>query len=200
MARLIRRWTTLALVAALLAGCSPPASKPSFHAVDITGANYARRFALTDADGKPRALDDFRGTVTLIFFGFTQCPDVCPTTLAELAEVKRSLGPAGEQVQGVMVSVDPERDTPALLKSYVAQFDSKFVALRGTPEQTLAAAKEFKVFFAKSPGKDGTGYSIDHTAGSFIFDKTGRVRLFVRYGSGAKALAEDIRILLNEAA
>lgn len=197
MARLIPHLAAFVL-AALFAACSPqPPGKPSFNAVDITGANYARQFTLTDPDGKPRTLADFRGKVTLVFFGFTQCPDVCPTTFAELAEVKRSLGPAGEQVQGVMVSVDPERDTSALLKSYAAQFDPSFVALRGTAEQTLAAAKEFKVFFAKSPGKDG-GYTIDHTAGSFLFDRQGRVRLFMRYGSGTKALAEDVRTLLAE--
>ena len=141
----------VAAAALAIAACSPPAAqKPSFNAVDITGANYARELALTDADGKPRSLADFRGKVTLVFFGYTQCPDVCPTTLAELAEVKRSLGADGERVQGVFVSVDPERDTPELLKTYVAQFDPSFVALRGTPQQTLATAKEFKVFFAKA--------------------------------------------------
>jgi protein SCO1/2 len=185
------------LFAVLAAACSPQAPKAAFHAVDITGANYARQFELTDPDGRRRSLADFRGKVTLVFFGFTQCPDVCPTTLAELAAAKRALGADGAKVQGVFISVDPERDTPALLKSYVSQFDPSFVGLRGTPEETLATAKEFKVFFAKSPGKDGN-YSVDHTAGAFLFDPAGRVRLFVRYGSGGKMLADDIRLLLAE--
>jgi protein SCO1/2 len=185
--------------AAAIAACTPPAAqKPAFNGVDITGASYARELSLPDADGKPRSLADFRGKVTLVFFGYTQCPDVCPTTMAELAEVKRSLGADGSQVQGVFISVDPERDTPELLKNYVSQFDPSFVALRGTPQQTLATAKEFKVFYAKSAGKDAASYAVDHTAGSFLFDKQGRVRLFVRYGSGAKALAEDVRLLVAE--
>ncbi len=204
MARL-NRLSMLAAALFVVAACSPdtstaPASpKASFNAVDITGANYARTLSLSDADGKPVTLADFRGKVTLLFFGFTHCPDVCPTTLADLAEVKRALGAEGEQVQGAMVSVDPERDTPELLKRYVTQFDPGFVALRGTPEQTFAAAKEFKVFFAKSPAKEG-GYSVDHTAGSFVFDRAGRVRLFVRYGAGPKPLLEDIKRLLAEPA
>lgn len=193
---------TLVAAAALLAACSretgeAPASKASFNAVDITGANYARSLSMTDVDGKPVTLADFRGKVTLLFFGFTHCPDVCPTTLADFAEVKRALGSDGDQVQAAMVSVDPERDTPELLKRYVTQFDPGFVALRGTPEQTFAAGKEFKVFFAKSPTKDG-GYSVDHTAGSFVFDRAGRVRLFVRYGAGPKPLLEDVKRLLAE--
>lgn len=198
MARLTRSVPAL-LLAALLAACSPSApDKPAFNAVDISGANYASRLALPDADGRERSLDDFKGKVTLLFFGFAQCPDVCPTTLAEFAEVKRALGADGARVQGVMVTIDPERDTPALLKRYVEQFDPSFVALRGTPEQTQAAAKEFKIFFAKSPGKEPDSYSMDHTAGAFVFDPQGRVRLFVRHGAGSKALTEDVRKLLDD--
>jgi len=187
-------------VAALLAlaGCQRASDKPAFQGVDITGAEYARNLALPDADGKPRTLGDFKGKVTVVFFGYTQCPDVCPTTMAELAEVKRSLGAQGDKVQGVFVTIDPERDTPALLKAYLGNFDPGFVALRGTPEQTQAAAKEFKVFYAKVPGKAEGSYTMDHTAASYVFDTQGRVRLFERYGSGPKALAGDLQRLLNE--
>ncbi len=154
------------------------------------------QLALTDHDGQPRTLADFKGKVVVVFFGYTQCPDVCPTTMAELAEVKRALGPDGERVQGVFITVDPERDTPEVLKAYVTGFDPSFVALRGTPEQTLATAKEFKVFYRRRPSKGGGGYTVDHTAGAFVIDQGGRVRLFTRYGSGAQALAQDLKRLL----
>jgi len=190
---------TLAL--GLLAGCDrlgSGAQKPSFKAVDITGAEYARELSLPDADGKLRQLSDFKGKVTLVFFGFTQCPDVCPSTLAELAAVKRDLGKDGERVQGVFVSVDPERDTPQILKAYMSSFGPDFIALRGTPEQTKTAAQNFKVFYAKSLGKTEGSYTIDHTAGSYVFDAQGKVRLFVRYGGGAEALHHDLKLLLDE--
>ena len=173
-------------------------AKPSFKAVDITGAEYARELALTDADGKPRTLADFKGKVTLVFFGYTQCPDVCPTTLAELAAVKRELGADGDKLQGVFVSVDPQRDTPEVLKAYVANFDPGFVALSGTPDQIQAAAKNFKVFYAVVPGRTEGSYTVDHTAGTYVFDAQGRVRLFVRYGGGAEALRHDLKLLLDE--
>ena len=196
-----RRAVLCALAAsALLAACNPGApSKPDFKAIDITGAEYARTLALPDASGKPRSLADFKGKVTLVFFGYTQCPDVCPTTLAEIAEVKKLLGADGDKVQAVFVSVDPERDTPEALTAYMANFGRDFVALRGTLEQTQAAAKEFKVFFAKSPGKTEGSYTMDHTAGTFVFDAQGRVRLFVRNGGGAEALASDVKLLLGGA-
>jgi protein SCO1/2 len=198
----MKRTAVLAAFAlGLLAGCdrlSGRASKPSFKAVDITGAQYARELALPDADGKMRTLADFKGKVTLVFFGFTQCPDVCPTTLAELAAVKRQLGKDGDRLQGVFVSVDPERDTPEILRAYMASFDPAFIALRGTPEQTQAVAKNFKVFYAQVPGKTEGSYTVDHTAGTYVFDAQGKVRLFVRYGSGAEALAHDLKLLLAE--
>jgi len=195
-----RHFCLLAL--ALLAALSACDIKPSgsaaapFNGVDITGAEYARSFALTDHAGQPRTLADFKGKVVMVFFGYTQCPDVCPTTMAELAEVKHALGPDGARVQGVFITVDPERDTPEVLKAYVTGFDPSFVALRGTPEQTLATAKEFKVFYAKAPSKGGDGYTMDHTAGAFVIDASGRVRLFTRYGSGAQPLAQDLKRLL----
>jgi protein SCO1 len=179
-----------------LAGCDIGGGDKPFNGVDLTGASYAQQLALTDQNGQPRTLGDFKGKVTVVFFGYTQCPDVCPATMAELAEVRRSLGKDGERVQGVFVTVDPERDTQAVLKSYMAGFDPSFVALRGTPEQTAQVAKDFKVFFAKSPGKTPDSYTVDHTAGTYLFDPSGRVRLFERYGSGPEALASDVKALL----
>jgi protein SCO1 len=190
-----------ALAVGFLAGCDRlggGAPKPSFKAVDITGAEYARELSLPDADGKMRTLADFKGKVTLVFFGYTQCPDVCPTTLAELAAVKRDLGKDGDRVQGVFVSVDPQRDTAEILKAYMASFDPGFVALRGTPEQIQATARDFKVFYAQVPGKTEGSYTVDHTAGTYVFDASGKVRLFVRYGSGAEALRHDLKLLLDE--
>lgn len=195
-----RQWLRLCSVTTLgaalvLSGCDR-AGAPSFKAIDITGADYARELSLADPDGKRRSLAEFKGRAVVVFFGFTQCPDVCPATMVELAAVKQQLGADGERVQGVFVTLDPERDTPELLKAYVDNFGGGFVALRGTPEETLAAAKHFKVFFAKVPGKTESSYTIDHTAGSYIFDPQGRVRLFTRHGTGAEALAHDLKLLL----
>ena len=195
-----RRFALAALAALALAGCQKASpDKPAFKGVELTGAEYARQLNLTDQDGRARSLADFKGKVLVVFFGYTQCPDVCPTTMAEVAEVKRSLGGDGDKVQGIFVTIDPERDTAQLLKAYMASFDPSFVALRGSAEQTQAAAKEFKVFFAKVPGKTPESYTMDHTAASFIFDTEGRVRVYARYGSGAQPLADDIKLLLAEA-
>ena len=190
-----RRIVSLLLLS--LAACS--AEKPAFKAIDITGATYAGKLALPDADGKPRTLDEFRGKVAVVFFGFTQCPDVCPTAMAEIADARQRLGADGAKVQPIFVSVDPERDTPEVLKAYVAAFGEGVVALRGNLEQTTAAAKEFKVFFAKVLGKDAGSYTIDHTAGLYVFDPQSKVRLFVRHGAGGEALAQDVKLLLGGA-
>jgi len=181
----------------MLAACTE--SKPQFKSVDLTGADYAKDFQLTDHNGQPRSLKDFRGKVVVVFFGYTQCPDVCPTTMAELAEAKKLLGPDADKVQGLFITIDPERDTPEVLKAYMANFDPGFLALRGTPEQVAAAAKEFKVFFRKVPGQTATSYTMDHSAASFAFDTQGRLRLYTRYGSGAQVLASDLKLLLNQA-
>lgn len=181
----------------LLTACSEKTAQ--FRAIDITGAEYARDFQLTDHNGQARTLKDFKGKIVVVFFGYTQCPDVCPTTLAELAEVKRSLGADGARLQGVFVTVDPERDTPEVLKAYMGNFDPAFVALRGTPEQLVAVAKDYKVYYKKVEGKTPTSYTMDHSAGSFIYDTQGRLRLYTRYGSGAQALADDVRLLLKQA-
>ena len=182
-----------------LAACDRGASgpKPSFKAVDITGADYANDFALPDTEGRTRHIADFKGKVTLVFFGFTQCPDVCPTTMLELAAVRKAMGADGERVQGIFVTIDPERDTPQVLKAYVDNFGAGFVALRGDAEQTKAVAKHFRVFYAKVPGKTEGSYTMDHTAGSYIYDPAGRIRLFTRYGSGADALKHDLQLLLQ---
>ncbi|MFG6414862.1 SCO family protein [Roseateles sp. DC23W] len=189
-----------ALAALTLAGCQKAGpDKQAFKGIDLTGAEYARQLNLTDQDGRARSLADFKGKVLVVFFGFTQCPDVCPTTMAEVAEVKRSLGADGDKVQGIFVTVDPERDTAPLLKAYLDSFDPSFVGLRGSVEQTQAVAKEFKVFFAKVPGKTPESYTIDHTAASFVFDTEGRVRVYSRYGAGVEPLAHDIKLLLAQA-
>ena len=182
------------LGAGLLA-CSP--DKPSFKSIDITGANYAQGFTLTDAQGQRRSLQDFQGKVVVVFFGYTQCPDVCPTSLQELADTRRLLGPEGEQLQGVFVTVDPARDTPELLRAYMANFDPSLVALVPTPEELVELARAFKVYYKKVDGKTPTSYTMDHSAGSYVYDPQGRLRLYTRYGAGAQVLSEDIRTLLR---
>jgi protein SCO1 len=186
------RHVTAVMLALLVVACSPPA----FKAVDITGAEYARDFALESAGGGPRKLADYRGKVVVIFFGFTQCPDVCPTTLSDLAEVRKRLGADAERLQVIFVTIDPERDTPAVLTQYVPGFDPSFVALYGTPEQIAATAKEFKIFYQKVPGKTATSYTMDHTAGSYVIDKDGRVRLFIRHGASVDEIVSDLKKLL----
>jgi protein SCO1/2 len=173
-------------------------SKPKFAAVDITGADYARDFQLTDHNGKPRSIQDFKGKVVVVFFGYTQGPDVCPTSMAELAQVKQQLGADGDKLQGLFVSVDPERDTPEVLKAYMTNFDPTFLALTAPPDKLAAVAKDFKVYYKKVDGKTATSYTMDHSAGSYVYDTQGRLRLYARYGSGAQALATDIQQLLKQ--
>ncbi|NKE67670.1 SCO family protein [Ramlibacter sp. RBP-2] len=184
-------------LAPLLVACGE--TKPQFKAIDVTGAEYARDFQLTGHDGRPRTLKDFRGKAVVVFFGYTHCPDVCPTTLSEIAEAKRLLGPDGARVQGVFVTVDPQRDTPEMLKAYMANFGPDFVALRGTPDELAAVAKEYKIYYKKVDGKMPDSYTMDHSAGSYVYDPQGRVRLYTRYGTGPEALASDLKILLKDA-
>jgi len=184
----------LAFAALMLAGCN--ASGPSFKNTDITGADYGKSFSLTDHTGKTRTLDDFRGKVVVVFFGYTQCPDVCPTTLAELKAVKEQLGAEGNRMQVLFVTVDPERDTTKLLADYVPAFDSSFLGLYGDSAATAKVAKEFRVFYQKVPGKTPDSYTVDHTAGSYVFDPQGRLRLLARHGNAAN-LAADIQTLLR---
>ena len=178
-----------------IGGCSP--SKPQFEGVDITGAEYARDFHLTDPSGKPRSLADYRGKAVVLFFGYTQCPDVCPTTMAELQSVMRTLGADADRVQVLFVTLDPARDTPALLSQYVPAFDPRFVGLFGDAAATVQVAKDFKVFYQRVPGPTPTSYTLDHTAGTYVFDPQGRIRLFLRQGQPAASVAHDLRILLS---
>ena len=183
-----------ALAAGLLGACSE--QKQSFTSIDLTGANYAKDFELTDHNGQVRHLKDFAGKVVVMFFGFTQCPDVCPTTMLEMAEIKKALGKDGDRLQALFVTVDPERDTPEILKAYMVNFDLTFLALYTTPDKLAQLAKDYKVYYKKVPGKTPTSYTIDHSAGSYVYDTKGQLRLFTRYGTGAAALTADIRQLL----
>lgn len=189
------RRLVLVCLAALLAACEPDAAR--FNNVDISGANYAQDFRLKDIEGRTRTLADFRGKVVVMFFGYTQCPDVCPTTMTDMAEVKRRLGPDGERLQVVFVTLDPDRDTRQVLAEYVPAFDPSFIALRGSLEETVAIAKEFKVFYQKVPGRTGTSYTMDHTAGSYVFDRDGRVRLFLRHAGPVDPIVQDLAKLLR---
>ena len=195
-------WALMLALAMGLSACGKggaPASGGSgggFTAIDITGASYASKLELPDPDGQLRRLDEFKGKVVVVFFGYTQCPDVCPATLAELAAVRKALGADGARVQPIFVSVDPQRDTPEILKAYAEAFGEDVLALRGDEAQTKAVAQEFKVFFSKVPGKTPDTYTVDHTAGSYVFDPEGRVRLFMRHGQPAAAIEADLRRLL----
>jgi protein SCO1 len=198
----LRRLTVLGgLCAALLAGCSDKpadATASGFASIDITGADYANAFQLTDHNGQQRTLTDFKGKVVVVFFGYTQCPDVCPTSLGELAEAKRLLGADGEKLQGLFISVDPARDTPQVMKEYMASFDHSFLALYSSADGLPELAKRFRVYYKKVEGPTPTSYTMDHSAGSYVYDRQGRVRLYTRYGGGAAALASDVKKLLAE--
>lgn len=202
------RFALLVAVAALLAACSEqnatdsgqmvlsPVTSP-FKNTDVTGLQYGKDFALTDHNGKMRTLADFKGKAVVVFFGYTQCPDVCPTTMSEMAAVMKELGPLADKVQVLFITVDPERDTPELLAQYVPAFDPRFLGLVGDKAATEKTANEFKVFHQKIPGKEAGSYTVDHTAGSYVFDPQGRIRLFVRHGQGAEPIAHDLKLLLS---
>ena len=190
-----RRWLLSSIALLALTACSP--DKPKFNGIDITGADYAKGFTLTDHNGQSRSLSDFKGKVVVLFFGYTQCPDVCPTSMTELAEVKRLLGADGDKLQGVFVTVDPARDTTELLKAYMTNFDPTFVAFVPTADELPVVAKQFKIYYKKVDGQTPTSYTMDHSAGSYVYDTQGNLRLYSRYGSGAKVLAQDIQTLLK---
>ena len=194
----VRRLSAGAVVVAgsLLAGCSTDG--PAFTGVDITGASYATSFDLTDQTGQRRTLADFKGQVVVLFFGFAQCPDVCPTTMTELAQVKGELGSDGDKLQGLFVTVDPERDTPDIMREYMANFDPSFLALYANPGELEQVAKDFKTYFKKVDGPTATSYTMDHSAGSYIFDTKGAIRLYSRYGTPVESLTQDIKYLLTE--
>jgi protein SCO1/2 len=179
----------------LFVACKPDVL--NFTAIDITGADYGKDFALTDQNGQLRTLKDFQGKVVMVFFGYTQCPVVCPTSMVEMAEIKKLLGKDADRVQGLFITVDPERDKPEMLKEYMANFDPTFLALYTTPEKTVALAKDYKVYFKKVDGPTPTSYTIDHTAGSYVYDTTGKLRLFSRYGTKPELTVADIKQLLR---
>ena len=196
MMRAARLVAIVAAAVLLAAGCAKPNTE-SFKATDVTGAPFGRALQLTDHTGKPRGLDDFKGKVVAVFFGYVQCPDVCPTTMTMLREVKEKLGADGAKLQVVFVTVDPERDTQEVLSAYVPAFDPTFVGLRGDLEATAQAAKEFKIFYAKSPGTTPTSYTVDHSSGIFVFDPQGRLRLFANPSVKVDDYVHDIRLLLG---
>jgi protein SCO1/2 len=198
IARLVGRGTRLAaatFVVALLAACAPEG--PKFRASDVTGTSFGKDFSLTDHNGKLRTLADFRGKVVVLFFGYTHCPDVCPTTLAELAETMKRLGKDADRVQVLFTTLDPERDTAELLAQYVPAFGPTFLGLRGDAEATARTAQEFKIFYQKQPGRTPGSYTLDHSAGTFLFDPQGRLRVYVGYGQGPDVFTHDIRELLR---
>lgn len=189
---------SLVLLAGLLAACS--AEAPKFRSTDITGADFGKELSLTGHDGKLRTLADFRGKTVVLFFGFTHCPDICPTTLADMAAVMKQLGPEAARVQVLFVTVDPERDTPEVLAKYVAAFDARFIGLSGDAAATLRAAKEFKIFYDKRPGGAPGSYTVDHSGQTYVLDAQGRLRLLVRHERIAQDLAQDVQTLLKERA
>jgi len=193
--RVIAQFALVLLAAFAVVACGPEA--PKFMASDVTGTSFGHDFKLVDHNGTPRTLADYRGKAVVVFFGYTQCPDFCPTTLAELAEAMKRLGPDAERVQVLFVTVDPERDTPALLKNYVPAFDPRFIGLYGDADATARTAKEFKVVYQKRPGQTPGTYTMDHSAGTFIFDPNGKLRVYVGYGQGAEVFAHDIKALLK---
>ncbi len=184
------------IAAALLVTACGRGDKPAFKGTDVTGASYAKTFQLADHLGKVRSLEEFRGKVVAVFFGFTRCPDVCPTTLAQTKLALTKLGEDASRVQVIFVTVDPERDTQDVLAAYVTGFDPGFIGLRGSPTETAAVAREFKVFYQKSAGTSPENYSIDHTAATYVFDPQGRLRLFLRHNAAVDDLAADLKLLL----
>ncbi|HEU4709370.1 MAG TPA: SCO family protein [Methylophilaceae bacterium] len=184
----------LAIIAALV-GCNAN-KEPSLYGTDITGASFASSLSLTDHTGKPRTLDDFKGKVVVLFFGYTHCPDVCPTTMADLAKAMKLMGPKSDEVQVLFVTVDPERDTQQVLADYVPSFDPRFIGLRGTPEQLAETAKNFKIFYSKQESAGKSDYTIDHSAGTYVFDKQGHVRIYIKYGEKPQEIAHDLKTLL----
>ncbi|MBL8311649.1 MAG: SCO family protein [Burkholderiales bacterium] len=181
---------------AAMVGCDSARQAVRFHAADVTGVPYGKDFRLQAVDGGERTLADFRGKVVLLFFGFVQCPDVCPTALTRAVEIKRLLGSDGERFQPIFVTVDPERDTAAILREYMRAFDPGFVALYATPDVTRKTADEFRVHYAKVP--TGSSYTMDHTAASYLFDPAGRLRLVASHSASAADVADDVRLLLRE--
>jgi protein SCO1/2 len=181
-----------------VSACNQQASAKKFQSTDITGVEFGQDFRLTDHTGKVRTLADFRGKAVVMFFGYTHCPDVCPTTMSDLAQALNLLGKDADKVQVLFVTVDPARDTQALLASYVPAFNPGFLGLYGDEAATAKVAKDFRIFYQKHQGKNSQSYDVDHTAGTYVFDQTGKLRLFMSYGQGAEIIAHDLRALFTD--
>lgn len=192
-------WSGLVLLLLLagFAGCNQQSSTIKFNSVDITGVDFGKDFQLKDHTGKQRSLADFKGKLVVMFFGYTHCPDVCPTTLSELVQTLNLLGSDADKVQVLFVTVDPVRDTQALLAQYVPAFNPSFIGLYGDEAATIKVAKDFRVFYQKQQRKNSQAYDVDHTAGTYVFDQSGKLRLFMSYGMGADKIAQDLRTLIN---
>lgn len=190
------KYLLLVLLLTLLGACKPASQQNQFSATDVTGAQFAQTLNLTDHTGKPRTLEDFKGKVIALFFGYTHCPDVCPTTMTDLKQSMKLLGDDADQVQVLFVTLDPERDTQQVLAQFIPAFDKRFIGLYGTQEQTTAVTEEFKIFASKVENGGKSGYTIDHSAGLYLYDKSGKIRLYVDYGTKPDVLAADIKKLL----
>ena len=190
------RYFLFVLLMLLLSACKPAAQQNQFLATDITGADFAQSLNLTDHTGKPRALTDFKGKVVAIFFGYTHCPDVCPTTMADLKQTMKLLGARADELQVLFVTLDPERDTQEVLAQYVPSFDKRFIGLYGTQEETAKATADFKIFASRVENSGKSGYTIDHSAGIYVYDKYGKIRLYVEYGQQPARIAADINKLM----
>lgn len=190
------KYLFLAVMVALLAACSPASEEASYFGTDITGADFASGFKLTDHHGEIRQLSDYQGKVVALFFGFTHCPDICPTTMADLAAAMKLMGGNSDEVQVLFVTVDPERDTPEVLAQFVPSFDSRFIGLTGTTEEIDQVAKAFKIFYARQQEAGQTGYSFDHSAGVYVYDRQGKIRIYLKYGQKPVEIAHDLSRLL----
>jgi protein SCO1/2 len=190
---MIFRRLLLMLLIALLLACTPEPA--AFRNTDLTGATFGRQLSLLDHHGQARSLTDFRGKVIVLFFGYTSCPDICPTMLARLADVMKALGADAQGVQVLFVTVDPQRDSAERLKDFVPWFNPTFLGLRGDEAQTKAATEEFRVFAARKAVDGELGYVIDHSAGAYVFDPAGRLRLYVKDTASVGDIADDIRLL-----
>ena len=180
-----------------VSACTPAPETPLFRSTDISGSSFGKRLALADHHGRPRTLADFRGKVVLLFFGYTQCPDICPTAMERFAQTMKGLGADADKVQVLFVTLDPERDTPQILASYVPFFHPNFLGLTGTLAETDAVAREFRVFYTRRQSEGGLGYTLDHWAGAYAFDPAGRLRLYIPPELNAVDIAADVRRLLK---
>ncbi len=196
MKKVLMRHLFLVLLMSVLAACKPAVEANKLVATDITGADFGQTLSLTDHMGKPRTLTEFKGKAVALFFGYTHCPDVCPTTMVDLKQTMKLLGPRADELQVLFVTLDPERDTQEVLAKFVPSFDARFIGLRGSVEEIAATAKTFKIFASKVQSAGKSGYTIDHSAGMYVFDKAGKIRLYINYGEKPVDMASDIKQIL----